>query len=309
MRRIEAWQQIQVLFMPGVSTLRNEWSELTNRPHSLEDVPLFLPLQITGKAACPHALKMVEFRLREGQAHDSLNDLRQGLQSRTYILKFKDRFLCGQGTNTRARNCLKTLDMKINAAATRYHVAYHVLCTLSPFLGQVGWKAELRPLADEDVCGLTNGYDLHPGEGRRWVSWIWRVCGYSEQATTENESDDGFQEGEVLPTSFLMLILPVPAIRVEWCKAWARAHRWQEEVKLLFKEMQRTLLFLEWHAKWWTERIGAIATTDEALSEGYRAYAECQAALRGQIGGSFAHMWRNTQHLLDVANADVSLPP
>ena len=61
--------------------------------------------------------------------------------------------------------------------------------------------------------------------------------------------------------------------------------------------------------QWWTERIGAIATTDEALSEGYRAYAERQAALWGQIGGSFAHMWRNTQHLLDVANADVSLPP
>ena len=122
------------------------------------------------------------------------------------------------------------------------------------------------------------------------------MCGYSEQATTENESDDGFQEGEVLPTSFLMLILPVPAIRVEWCKARARAHCWQEEVKLLFEEMQRTLLFLEWHAKWCTERIGAIVTTDEALSEGYRAYAEHQVALRGQIGGSFAHMWRNMQH-------------
>ncbi|KIM60068.1 hypothetical protein SCLCIDRAFT_26859 [Scleroderma citrinum Foug A] len=292
MRRIEAWQQIQVLFMPGVSTLRKEWSELTNRPHSPDNVPLFLPSQMTGKAGCPHVLNMVEFQLREGQAHDSLNNLHQGLRSCTYILKFKDWFLQGQGENTQAQNCLKLLDAKIDAAATRYCIAYHALCTLGPLLGQVGWRDELRPLADEDVCGLMNGYDLHPGEGRCQISWIWRVCGYSEQAT-ENESDDGFQE----------------AIRVEWCKARARTHHWQEEVKLLFEEMQRTLRFLEWHAKWWTERTSAIVTTNKAVSEGHHAYAEHQAELWHQIGWSFAHMWRDTQRFLDVANAgSVSSP-
>jgi len=96
----------------------------------------------------------------------------------------------------------------------------------------------------------------------------------------------------------------VSAIHVEWCKACARTHRWQEEVELLFEEMQRTLLFLEWHAKWWMEHTSAIATTDEALSEGRRAYAECQAELWRRIGGSFAHMWKDTQHLLDVANGN-----
>lgn len=95
---------------------------------------------------------------------------------------------------------------------------------------------------------------------------------------------------------------------MEWCKAHAHAHHWQEEVKLLFEEMQRTLRFLEWHAKWWTECAGAIVTTDEALSEGCCAYAERQAALRHQIRGSFAHMWRDTHHLLDLANGDSSVP-
>ena len=137
---------------------------------------------------------MIEFRLREGQAHNALNDLHQGLRSRAYMLKFKDQFLRGQGANMWARNCLKTLDAKINAAVTRYCVAYHVLSILGPLLGQVGWKGHLRPLADNDICALSIGYDLCPGEGRRHVSWIWRVWGYSEQAT-DNESDDGFQEG------------------------------------------------------------------------------------------------------------------
>ena len=86
-------------------------------------------------------------------------------------------------------------------------------------------------------------------------------------------------------------------------------HHWQEEVELLFEEMKQTLLFLERHAKWWTERVSAMATTDEALSEGCHAYAKHQAELQQQIRGSFAHMWRDMQRLLDVANANnVSLP-
>lgn len=199
-RRIEAWQQVQVLFMPGISTLWSDWSESMNRPPPAADIPLFLPSQVKGRASCPHLFDMIKFRLREGQGHDALNDLRQGLRSRAYMLKFKDRFLRGQGANTRARNCLKALDTKINTAATRYHVAYHALSILGPLLGQVGWKGQLHPLADDDICSLSIGYDLCPGEGRRHVSWIWRICGYSEQAT-DNESDDGFQEGTWLQIS------------------------------------------------------------------------------------------------------------
>ena len=112
-----------------------------------EDVPLFHPSQIHGKAACLCKLEMIKFRLREGQAHNALNDLPQGLWSRVYMLKFKDRFLRSQGANTHAWNCLKTLDARINAAATRYCMVYHALFTLSPLLGQVGWKNQLCPLA------------------------------------------------------------------------------------------------------------------------------------------------------------------
>jgi len=186
--------------MPSISTLWSDWYESMNQPPPVEDIPLFLPSQINGRALCPRPFNMIKFRLREGQAHDALNDLRQGLRLRAYMLKFKDRFLRGQGANTRARNCLKALDTKLNAAATRYRVAYHALSTLGPLLGQVGWKGQLRPLADDDICALSIGYDLCPGEGRRRVSWIWRICGYSEQAT-DNESDDGFQEGTWLQIS------------------------------------------------------------------------------------------------------------
>ncbi|KAI6041640.1 hypothetical protein EDC04DRAFT_2867093 [Pisolithus marmoratus] len=284
LRHIEAWQQVQVLFIPSVGNLRSG-SDSMSQPPSAEDIALFLPSQIDDRASCPCPLSMIEFRLREGQAHDVLNDLCQGLRSRAYMLKFKDRFLRGQGSNTWARNCVKALDTKINAAATRYRVAY------------LGWRSALHPLADDIISSLSIGYDLCPGEGRRRVSWIWQVCGYGEQAT-DNESDDGFQE----------------AIRVEWCRAQARAHRWEEEVALslqafhnfscqnivLLEEMQRTLQFLEWHSKWWMDR----------LSEGRHAYAKHQAELHDQIRQSFAHMWRDTKRFLefvDITGAEGSI--
>ena len=111
----------------------------------------------------------------------------------------------GQGSSTRAQNNLKTLDVKINVAATKYCVAHQSLTTLSASLGWVGWQDKLHPLLDEDICSLTNAFDLQLGEGRHQVSWIWQMCGYSDQAI-ENEAEDGFQEGEwlLITTTFLL---------------------------------------------------------------------------------------------------------
>ena len=170
-----------------------------------KDVPLFLPSQLNSRAACPHTLEIIELQLREGQAHNALNELRQGLQSHTYMLKFKDHFLHGQGANTQAHNCVKALDAKINSAAAKYHVGYRSFTTLSESLGHVSWKEKLCPLADADICALTDTFDLRPGEGRRKVSWIWRTYGSSKQVT-EDELSDGFLEGQSRPSTSLILI-------------------------------------------------------------------------------------------------------
>ena len=146
--------------MPCVSALRDECTKATSQSHSPEDIPLLLPSQLNGGAICPCMLEVIKFRLREGQAHDALNDLHQGLRSCAYILKFKDHFLRGQGANTQACNCLKTLDAKVDAAATRYRIAYKSLSALSASVGLVGWQDKLRPLADEDICTLTDAFDL-----------------------------------------------------------------------------------------------------------------------------------------------------
>ena len=47
------------------------------------------------------------------------------------------------------------------------------------------------------------------------------------------------------------------ALRVEWCKAQARTHRWQEECLLLDEEMRRVTRFFTWQIKMWKERATA----------------------------------------------------
>ena len=67
---------------------------------------------------------------------------------------------------------------------------------------------------------------------------------------------------------------------MEWCKARARAHRWQEECLLLNEEMRRVSAFFSSQSNWW--RSLAVATTEQpdVLQSGKIAYADRQADIR-----------------------------
>ncbi|KAG2130405.1 uncharacterized protein EDB93DRAFT_1243278 [Suillus bovinus] len=56
------------------------------------------------------------------------------------------------------------------------------------------------------------------------------------------------------------------SVRVEWCKACARANRWSEEVELLLKEMRRVIVSLRWQAEWWS---GTISVYTYVFLDGY----------------------------------------
>ncbi|KAI6168037.1 hypothetical protein EDD17DRAFT_1773109 [Pisolithus thermaeus] len=263
--RIEVWTKTHALYVPGSATLRDlYYSEGSGKASAPEDIPLYLPLQVN-----------CSFRLWEGQANDALNELCQTLRSRAYMLKFKDCFLCGQGANTRARNCLKNVNAKIDLSVAKYCAAHHALCMLGPLL------------ADDDVHSMSSEDD-QASEGRRWLSWIWLSCEYTAE-DVDDKSDCGLHE----------------AIWIEWCKARARAHRWAEEVDLLLEEKQRTLQFLKWDATHWAERAEAITDQDKPLNEGLRAYAECQANICRRLGVSFTHTWRDVQEFSDVTYSEV----
>ncbi|THU93272.1 hypothetical protein K435DRAFT_670510, partial [Dendrothele bispora CBS 962.96] len=105
-------------------------------------------------------------------------------------------------------------------------------------------------------------------------------------------------------------------IRVEWCKSFARAKRWSEEVVLVKEEMRRVLVTLEHKASEWDKRqefVGPLAQgrsgwdetwrfassydgslahgTDRCHAEGVKAYANSQASLYRQLEAKFRRMW------------------
>ncbi|KAF8837383.1 hypothetical protein BDN67DRAFT_991793 [Paxillus ammoniavirescens] len=181
-----------------------------DNPPTPEDFALHLPSQICHKVACSPELEEIEWKLQEGQAHNTLNELQQALRSRTYMLKFKHWFLCGQGANTRARNCLKSIDDKINASASKYRATHHALLTLSSLLGKVRWKSTFNMLADDDIRGMSNG-----------LSWIWKACSRLD-SNTDDEADEGLQDEVDLLFEEKHQILAF----LEWNAAWwsERAH-------------------------------------------------------------------------------------
>ena len=152
------------------------------------DLPLHLPSSLS-RIPCTHKLCLYEFRLREAQAHEALEELRQHLRLRTHMYKYKDRHVVGQRANTRSQSSINRVQKKVDASAAKYGVARHALTMLSRHVGENEWSTRLLPLAREDIRPLMEGEEGQ-SEGRRTLSWIWKVVGVSHQS-----QDDGMDEG------------------------------------------------------------------------------------------------------------------
>ncbi|KAG1785020.1 uncharacterized protein HD556DRAFT_1435293 [Suillus plorans] len=291
-RRIDTWTKLQELYMPSLAALRVSESSVSGGIATAvatpETVKLWLPSQIGKTAPCDTRLQTIEWKLRYAQAHDALRSLRSNLRAQTAILKYKDRNLRGQGANTRARNTLKAVEARLEAAASTYERAHKALVVLAPLLNQIGWHSSLRPLNRADIRSMT---DLLWGEseGTRKLSWIWNMRG----AAPDEMDKDNALEGE-----YFFFVLEASSLR-------ARAMRWAEEVELLKEEMRRILQFFEWDAQCWDERGLEDALhdmDDDDEREGLIAYAKRQASLCRRLAESFRTSWTDTLALADIFN-------
>jgi hypothetical protein len=82
------------------------------------------------------------------------------------------------------------------------------------------------------------------------------------------------------------------ALRIEWCKARARAHRWQEECLLLQEEMRRVKAFFRWKADWWLAKANDVRCEDLAVAQGMIAYAHRQRLIREAMLSQCEEAWR-----------------
>ncbi|KAJ3503382.1 hypothetical protein NLJ89_g8461 [Agrocybe chaxingu] len=219
-QKIDAWISIQHLYMPTVALLRTRQASNISTPVAVQEIRLLLPSSLPRGVLTDVRFFRYEWQFRYAQAEEELNTLRGHLLLRSHMLKSKSRYSRGQRQNTRSQKLLSDVDAKIQASTGKYRLIRQALESLSGPLLEVTWKDVLRPLDESHVTGLSSMDDTG-SEGRKKLSWIWKVHG------TGADADEC--------TQF--------ALRIEWCKARARAHRWQEECVLLAEEMRRVYLF------------------------------------------------------------------
>lgn len=296
-RRIETWQQVQLLYIPALAVIRarsDHTISLVEKPYLMR---LLLPSSLPSIVTCDIKLYNYEWQLRNAQASDALAELRHHLQLRSHMYFHKDRFVRGQSANTRARNLIARVNTKVDASATKYRTSRKALVKLAAKMGKgAAWQDRLKVLNPVDIRQMAEGEDGE-SDGRKKLSWIWMALG------VEGDSDDeGLHEGEYDRHKLIDIFLtsnPI-ALRIEWCRSRARAMRWTEEVLLLLEEMRRVLAFMEWHASWWEGQSARWSGLDAAESEGMAAYAYRQASIRRSMATLFRKNWAFAQQYVDT---------
>ncbi|KAJ8690409.1 hypothetical protein PTI98_011837 [Pleurotus ostreatus] len=172
--------------MPGVTSLQANEADIHSNAESLK---LYLPSEVADRIPVL-LIADYEWRLRYGQASDSLGDLRRNLLVLSSMYQSKDRYSRGQYHNTRSVILVKNVHTRANAAASKYRKSRITLHALGTILGKSGWEQVLRPLLDADVRGLRDGEDTSQSEGCRTLSWIWAT-----ERTNEAELTEGMNEG------------------------------------------------------------------------------------------------------------------
>ncbi|TFK58188.1 hypothetical protein BDN72DRAFT_782408, partial [Pluteus cervinus] len=287
MRRIHGWVEVQHLYVPALAAIRQE-DGIDENPLA-ETYNLYMPSSICKRVTVTPKLLEHEWKYRQAQAGTTLDSLRGRLLMRGKMYKSKRQWSRGQGANTRSQGYMKTVQSKIQFDVTKYNDIRSRLESLAAVLKKPGeWTATYRILLPEDVRGIdgvdentTDGREKQQTtegrketEGRRTLSWIWKQAGVGDLQAAISEASK--------------------ALRIEWCKARARAHRWQEECQLIVEEMRRTKEFFQFEARRWQELAA------NAIGGGHRAYALRQADIRLRLFVRCTDNWARVDEYLEM---------
>ena len=188
--KFEAWTEVQQFYIPSVTMFRAR-TEMSNVPQAVQELDLYLPSLIADGVTCNEWLLNAEFTLRIAQAEEVLNDLRSQILLRGHLIKSKKRHCSGQHLLTRSRSLISRIQDKIEASANRYRSIRAALVKLGPHVNEFHWLNVLKELRDEDTIGLTTD-DVGGSEGRRKLSWIWRIHGVAGEEVDETTQNGNF---------------------------------------------------------------------------------------------------------------------
>ncbi|KAL1714108.1 hypothetical protein EV715DRAFT_295467 [Schizophyllum commune] len=318
-RSINKLNEVQAHYTPDALPRTSTWkADPTNVDKPVEDAPLFPPsaLATSERRRCFRGVVRQEARLRDAQCRTALDTMRNLLIVHSRLLTYKNLHVRHQGPNTRAQASLTKNMEKIKRQAHKYVAAHTALVNLADGnAAKVPWhaldinkdvrcmedgddgKRRGRKRASDDAEGAedveagegTAGSRTHlqqcrdaTGEGRRKISWIWKGV------DTTNPDQSALYAG----------------IKVEYCKAYARKRRWEEEVPLLREEMRRTLVSLAVDSARW-ERIANEEHRSGPLGEGARAYAYSQADTFRRLHTHFDALWHDLKDDREVSEGRV----
>ncbi|KAJ7198441.1 hypothetical protein C8J57DRAFT_1635386 [Mycena rebaudengoi] len=312
-RKILSWMDIQMQHFPFVTRVRELEDRARVRMSKTQVIPGILVHEMAlwllstlmnragatqAESGCKTTVVEYEYRLRVGQAHEALDELR--------------RLLLGS---------IEGMTDQIHHAAEQYRGARRAIVTLGRVLEVFEWQVALKPLLEDDVRGIPKAHFGDPerqagrkkGKGKRsskrrkvkhqGLSWIWLTPG-----ARGDEGEAGTQGGQAAMDEGKL------PLRIEWAKARARSMRSSEEVCFLEEEMRRILAFLQWWSGWWTEQVGLRTTKvnggelDEAQQEGDKVYALRQAALKSGHCAVFGKRWKDVPTLIRDARAAMAKP-
>ncbi|KAJ6454053.1 hypothetical protein C8R47DRAFT_997428 [Mycena vitilis] len=315
LKQIHKFRQLQAVYMPALhGFLTDEERQMVdgNADVAAEVTHLFMPSEILDstnrRRACALGLPEIEMRMREGEARQALEVVWQGLRSRTLTNRFRIKNYTGQGALTRGQSILRQINVRIHIAKIQYLYARAALLVLR---GHGDWEDELRVLRDADVralneraleaeeaaradqlddlarvictpAGIVVAEGIAAGEGSHTLSWIWYTTG-----AAVDDDDPKLHE----------------ALRVEWCKAYARSLRFTEEIRLLRAEMHRTIDFGDTAARKWDILASEeLEGAERELTEGRQAYAAEKADRERKTCVELRKNWRGI-----LARADAYL--
>ena len=137
-------------------------------------MPSCLGIQVATRAEL-EGLAKEEMQLRLGQANDSLDNLRTHLGQKSVLYRIHIRSSTSVRTDTRSRNDIRRLTLKINQNVCTYHRAQTAMINLGASDDLLRKYQEITPahLTIEKEITEENRF----GQGTHALPWFWRVGG------------------------------------------------------------------------------------------------------------------------------------
>ena len=181
-RELISWRQTQVVICPLLEPYIGAVD-----PISPEQEKLLLPSsfdQHRREGLGLTSLAAMEYQLREGQAYDALEDVREKIKIFNANLGFKKANVFGQRANTRAQHFLSQLTADKVSGAEKYCIARRALIRL----GLSESDASLQELHDDQLYGKDASKPAGLGDSKREDPWFWTV-GKPSGLTPKEQTD------------------------------------------------------------------------------------------------------------------------